>query len=58
VDRPLPAALAIELLDVVPLFIDAEDRPARFAEPVDIPLHARPSDRLLAAVGRRADRPT
>jgi uncharacterized protein (TIGR03086 family) len=58
VDRPLPAALAIELLDVVPLFIHAEDRPARFAEPVDVPLHARPSDRLLAAVGRRADRPT
>jgi uncharacterized protein (TIGR03086 family) len=54
VDRPLPAALALELLDVVPLFIGDADRPARFAEPVDVPLHSRPSTRLLAALGRRA----
>jgi uncharacterized protein (TIGR03086 family) len=51
-DRPVPAALALELLDTVPLFVTDADRPARFAEPVDVPLHARPSDRLLAAVGR------
>jgi uncharacterized protein (TIGR03086 family) len=53
-DRPLPAGLALELLDSVPLFVSGDDRPRRFAEPVDVPLHARPSDRLLAAVGRSA----
>ena len=51
-DRPLPAGLALELLDVVPLLVGADDRAARFAAPVDVPLHARPSTRLLAAVGR------
>jgi uncharacterized protein (TIGR03083 family) len=56
VDRPLPAALAVELLDVVPILVGHEDRPRRFAEPVDVPLHARPSTRLLGAVGRRAAR--
>jgi uncharacterized protein (TIGR03086 family) len=54
VDRPVPAALALELLDVVPLFIGADDRPGRFAEPVDVPIHSRPSTRLLAALGRSA----
>ncbi len=53
-DRPLPPGLALELLDVLPLLVDAADRPARFAEPVDVPLHARPSTRLLAALGRRS----
>jgi uncharacterized protein (TIGR03086 family) len=53
VDRPLPAALALELLDVVPVLVAGADRPGRFAEPVAVPLHARPSTRLLAAVGRR-----
>jgi uncharacterized protein (TIGR03086 family) len=54
VDRPLPAALALELLDVVPLFVDDDDRPGRFADPVDVAVHSRPSTRLLAALGRRA----
>jgi uncharacterized protein (TIGR03086 family) len=53
IDRPLPPALAVELLDVVPLLVGDADRPERFAEPVDVPLHARPSTRLLAALGRR-----
>ena len=53
-DRPLPGGLALELLGVLPLLVDAADRPARFAEPVDVPLHARPSTRLLAALGRRS----
>ena len=53
VDRPLPAALALELLDVVPLVVHDTDRPGRFAARVDVPLHARPSTRLLAALGRR-----
>jgi uncharacterized protein (TIGR03086 family) len=52
VDRPIPPALALELLDSVPLFVRDTDRPRRFADAVDVPLHARPSTRLLAAVGR------
>jgi uncharacterized protein (TIGR03086 family) len=53
VDRPLPASLARELLDAVPLLVVAADRPVRFAPALDVPLHARPSTRLLAALGRR-----
>jgi uncharacterized protein (TIGR03086 family) len=53
-DRPLPPGLALELLDVLPLLVHDADRPARFAEPVDVPVHARPSTRLLAALGRRS----
>jgi uncharacterized protein (TIGR03086 family) len=51
-DRPIPAALALELLDVVSVFVHDADRPQRFAERVVVPLHSRPSTRLLAAVGR------
>jgi uncharacterized protein (TIGR03086 family) len=54
VDRPLPPALAVDLLEVVPLLVGSADRPHRFADPVDVPVHARPSSRLLAALGRRA----
>jgi uncharacterized protein (TIGR03086 family) len=54
VDRPVPAVLALELLEVVPMFVGDADRPGRFAEPVDVPIHSRPSTRLLAALGRRA----
>ena len=53
VDRPLPRALALELLEVVPLIVHDTDRPHRFADPVDVPPHARASTRLLAALGRR-----
>ena len=56
IDRPVPAALALELLDVVPVLVADADRPARFAQRVDVPVHARPSTRLLAALGRRASR--
>jgi uncharacterized protein (TIGR03086 family) len=52
--RHLPAPLAVELLEAVALFVGDADRPARFGPPLDVPLHARPSDRLLAAVGRSA----
>lgn len=52
VDRPLPAALAVDLLDVVPLLVSDSDRPGRFAERVDVPPDAPASTRLLAAVGR------
>jgi len=52
VDRPLPAALASELLDVVPLLVGDADRPRRFAEPVVVPPDAAAGSRLLAALGR------
>lgn len=52
-DLPLPAALAVELLDVVPLLVHDADRPGRFAERFAVPVHARPSSRLLASLGRR-----
>jgi uncharacterized protein (TIGR03086 family) len=56
VDRPLPAALALELLEVVPLLVSDADRPRRFAEPLDVPRGAPAGTRLLAALGRRASR--
>jgi uncharacterized protein (TIGR03086 family) len=56
VDRPLPPGLALDLLDVLPLLVADEDRTGRFGARVDVPLHARPSTRLLAEVGRRAAR--
>jgi len=54
VDRPVPAALALDLLDVLPLLVSDDDRPRRFAERVAVPPNARPGTRLLAAVGRRS----
>ena len=56
VTRPLPTALALELLDVVPLLVADADRPSRFAERVDVPLHAEPGTRLLAELGRPTPR--
>jgi uncharacterized protein (TIGR03086 family) len=53
VDRPLPPALAVRLLEVVPLLVEDADRPTRFGPRIDVPVHARPSTRLLAALGRR-----
>jgi uncharacterized protein (TIGR03086 family) len=53
VDRPLPAAFAAELLDLVPILVSDDDRPTRFAPSVDVPRYAPPSTRLLAALGRR-----
>lgn len=52
VTRPLPTALAVELLDVVPLLVADADRPTRFAERVDVPPQAGPGTRLLAQLGR------
>jgi uncharacterized protein (TIGR03086 family) len=54
VDRPLPAAFALELLEVVPFLVTDADRPRRFADPVDVPVQAAPGTRLLAALGRRS----
>jgi uncharacterized protein (TIGR03086 family) len=56
-DLPLPAALGRDLLRVLPLLVHDDDRPHRFADPVDVPPQAPPGTRLLAAVGRRASRP-
>jgi uncharacterized protein (TIGR03086 family) len=52
-DRPVPQALAEELLELCPLIVNADDRPTRFAEPVDVSPVAGPGDRLLAFLGRR-----
>jgi uncharacterized protein (TIGR03086 family) len=50
--RPIPDALAVELLELVPLFVTPADRPVRFAAPVPVPPSAGPADRLLAFLGR------
>ncbi len=52
-DRPLPARLARDLLDPLPLLVTDADRPHRFAERVDVPPGAAAGTRLLAALGRR-----
>jgi uncharacterized protein (TIGR03086 family) len=50
--RPIPCALAEEMLQLSPLFVTDADRPARFAAPVDVPPLASPGDRLIAFLGR------
>jgi uncharacterized protein (TIGR03086 family) len=53
-DRPVPAALAEELLDLSPFFVRDADRPTRFAPRLDRSLDLdSPSDRLVAFLGRR-----
>ena len=51
-DRPIPAALAEYLLELAPLLVRDADRPDRFAAPVGISPLARPSDQLVAYLGR------
>ena len=51
-DRPIPAALAEDLLELAPLLVSDADRPDRFAAPVRISPLARPSDQLVAHLGR------
>ena len=51
-DRPLPEALADDLLRLAPLVISAADRPERFAPPVAVPPSAGSGERLLAYLGR------
>lgn len=50
--RPIPAPLAEQMLLLSPLFVSEADRPARFAEPVEVPPQASPGDRLVAFLGR------
>jgi uncharacterized protein (TIGR03086 family) len=54
-DRPIPAELADELLDLAPLLVTAADRPARFATEIAVAAQAGPADRLLAFLGRRTN---
>ncbi|TQJ87100.1 TIGR03086 family metal-binding protein [Streptomyces sp. SLBN-31] len=50
--RPVPGALAAELLPVARCVVAAEDRGVRFAAPVAVPPYAEPGERLLAFLGR------
>ncbi len=51
-DRPLPDALAEELLALAPLFVTPADRPALFGRPVVAPPGAGPTGRLVDYLGR------
>jgi uncharacterized protein (TIGR03086 family) len=50
--RPLPDALATDLLELCHLLVTDADRPARFAAPIPLPRGASAGDRLLAFLGR------
>jgi len=50
--RPIPPALATELLGICPLIASSALRHALFAPPVPVPPTAIPSDRLVAYLGR------
>lgn len=51
--RPLPPRLAEELLDLAPLLVSDDDRPVRFAAPVDVGALGSPGHRLLGFLGRQ-----
>jgi uncharacterized protein (TIGR03086 family) len=51
-DRPIPAPLAEEMLEVSPLLVSDLDRPERFAPPIPLPRGAPAGDRLIAFLGR------
>ncbi|MGH3727691.1 MAG: TIGR03086 family metal-binding protein [Micromonosporaceae bacterium] len=51
-DRPIPAPLAEQMLELVPLLVTEQDRPGRFAPQVDVSPGAVAGDRLLAFLGR------
>ncbi|HEX6470024.1 MAG TPA: TIGR03086 family metal-binding protein [Streptosporangiaceae bacterium] len=50
--RPIPPALAAELLEIVPMLVTGAERPAKFAAPVPVAPSAPPGDRLVAFLGR------
>lgn len=52
-DRPLPDALAADLLPAAHLLLASADRPGRFAPALETPYDAGPGERLLAQLGRR-----
>lgn len=51
-DRPIPAALATSILDVLPLVVTDMTRDVHFATPVTVLPSATPSDRVVALLGR------
>jgi uncharacterized protein (TIGR03086 family) len=53
IPRPIPPPLAAALLLLAPLLIPRATRAGLFADPVQIPESADPSDRLLAFLGRQ-----
>lgn len=53
--RPVPPALAGELLALVEVLVDDTDRPHRFAAAVDVRPDAGPGERLLAHLGRHPE---
>ncbi|WP_425835588.1 TIGR03086 family metal-binding protein [Streptomyces fractus] len=55
--RPVPPALAAELLPLARLFVTGEERGVNFAEPVGVASGACPGDRLVAFLGRRPGPP-
>lgn len=55
VRRPLPDALATDLLRIAPVLIGPSDRPGRFAAPLPSRADAGPTERLLAFLGRAVD---
>lgn len=50
--RPLPDGLALELIELCPLFVTPADRPGRFGPPLELSPLASPGERLLAFLGR------
>jgi uncharacterized protein (TIGR03086 family) len=50
--RPIPPALATDLLAVAEVFVPRAGRRCLFAVPVAVPAQASPSDRLVAFLGR------
>lgn len=52
--RPIPRALAEDLLVYAPLLVSEADRPHRFGPPVPTGADATAGEELLALVGRRA----
>jgi uncharacterized protein (TIGR03086 family) len=55
--RPIPAALADGILDIIPLVVSDATRNARFAAPVTVSPLASPGDQLVALLGRRPHTP-
>ena len=51
-DRPVPTALAEELLALCAVLVDDGDRPHRFGPAVRVDPHAPAGDRLVALLGR------
>jgi uncharacterized protein (TIGR03086 family) len=50
--RPIPRALAIDLLAIAPVLVPRAGRHPLFAAPVTVPATAGPSDQLAAFLGR------